>query len=71
MTRTPSLYGPRKTFVRLADAEEFARHLTRELTAGGIPHWVEIRTAAARHTAIVHRFDCEGGRACGCGPAPE
>jgi hypothetical protein len=74
MSRTllPALYGPRKTFARKADAEEFARHLTRELTAGGIPHWAEIRSETPRRfVAIVHRFDCDGATGCRCGIEPD
>ena len=67
-TPLPTLYGPRKTFPRKTDAEAFARHLTRELTAGGLPHWVEIVSDSPRRfVTIVHRFDCTGGAACSCG----
>ena len=71
MTRpVPSLYGRRKTFARKRDADEFVRHLTRELTAGGVPHWVEVRgETPQRYEVFVHRFACPGGAACGCDAA--
>jgi hypothetical protein len=63
----PVLYGPHRSFATRRAAEAFARHLTRELTAGGLPHWVEIQDAApGRFVAFVHQFDCRGGRDCGC-----
>lgn len=63
----PVLYGPHRSFATRAAAETFARHLTRELTAGGLPHWVEIQPAGrASFTAFVHQFDCRPGRDCQC-----
>jgi len=63
----PPLYGPRRTFGTRSAAEAFARHVTRELTAGGLAHWVEVQDITpSRWLAYVHRFDCRGGRACAC-----
>lgn len=66
------LYGPKKRFSSRRAAEQFLRHVTRELTAGGIPHWVEAREEAPdRWLAFVHRSDCEDAAACHCaGPRP-
>jgi hypothetical protein len=64
------LYGPKKRFSSRSAAEQFLRHVTRELTAGGIAHWVEAREEApGRWLAFVHRSDCEGSAACRCGVA--
>lgn len=63
----PSLYGPRGSFPTRQAADAFARHVTRELTAGGLPHWLEILPEPpARFTAFVHRFSCPGGTECHC-----
>jgi hypothetical protein len=63
----PGIYGPRRSFATRAAAENFLRHVTRELTAGGLPHWLEAREAAPnRWLAFVHQFDCEGGAGCKC-----
>jgi hypothetical protein len=62
------LYGARQTFANRSAAENFLRHVTRELTAGGLPHWVEAREVGpSRWVAFVHQFDCEGGAECKCG----
>jgi hypothetical protein len=62
-----SLYGPRRTFSTRSAAEAFVRHVTRELTAGGLPHWVEVQPISnARFLAYVHRFECRGGADCAC-----
>jgi len=62
-----SLYGPRRTFSTRSEADAFARHVTRELTAGGLPHWVEVQpTAKAQFLSYVHRFECRGGPGCIC-----
>ncbi|HTU60305.1 MAG TPA: hypothetical protein VMF89_17765, partial [Polyangiales bacterium] len=60
--------GPKQTFRSKAAAENFVRHLTRELTAGGIGHWVELREDAAqqRWTPVVHVSSCKGGASCDC-----
>ena len=64
----PVLYGPHRSFATRRAAEAFARHLTRELTAGGLPHWVEIQEAVpGRFVAYVHQYDCRAGGACQCG----
>ena len=47
-------------------AERLARHVTRELTAGGIGHWVEVQAVARGFVVFVHRFECAGGEACAC-----
>ena len=63
-----SLYGPRQSFPTRRAAEAFLRHVTRELTAGGLPHWVEIQeTDKPSFVAYVHRFACAGGASCTCG----
>jgi len=64
----PSLFGPKQTFRSKAAAESFVQHLTRELTAGGIGHWVELREdkAAQRFTPVVHLARCPGGDRCLC-----
>ena len=62
-----SLYGPRQSFPTRRAAEAFLRHVTRELTAGGLPHWVEVQeTTEASFLAYVHRFACPGGPSCSC-----
>lgn len=65
----PSLFGPKQSFRSQAAAESFVRHLTRELTAGGIAHWVELRADAdkQRWTPVVHTASCPGGDRCQCG----
>jgi hypothetical protein len=64
----PELYGPRASFDTRRAAERFVTHLTRELTAGGLPHWCEVRERApGAFVPIVHQFDCAGGADCGCG----
>lgn len=63
----PPLYGPGRVFATRNAAEAQARHVTRELTAGGLPHWVEVQEVAQqRFRLYVHRFDCRGGPACAC-----
>jgi hypothetical protein len=63
----PSLFGPKQSFRSRAAAESFIRHLTRELTAGGIGHWVELREdEGPRWTPVVHLSACPGGAACSC-----
>ena len=63
------LYHLDQHFKTRRSAENFARHVTRELTAGGVPHWVEVRQdAAGLWHARVHRPDCSAER-CVCGPA--
>ena len=64
----PSLFGPKQTFGSKAAAESFVRHLTRELTAGGIGHWVELRedVSSQRWTPFVHRSSCAGAPSCDC-----
>jgi hypothetical protein len=63
------IYGPRRVFASREAAEKFLRHVTRELTAGGLPHWVEAREAAPkRWVPFVHQFDCQGGADCKCDP---
>ena len=73
LSHVDEIYGPRRTFASRADAERFLRHATRELTAGGLAHWVEAHERApGRWLAIVHRSACEGGARCSCGsPADE
>jgi hypothetical protein len=67
---TPEIYGPKRAFGSRAAAERFLQHLTRELTAGGIPHWVEVRQQPPRRwIAVVHAPDCAGGERCRC-PSP-
>ncbi|HET8933372.1 MAG TPA: hypothetical protein VFN67_08040 [Polyangiales bacterium] len=63
-----SLFGPKRVFASKRAAEEFVRHLTRELTAGGIAHWVELREdpAGRRWTPVLHRGRCPGGADCAC-----
>jgi hypothetical protein len=64
----PAIYGPRRSFSTRAAADNLLRHVTRELTAGGLPHWVEAREAApGKWLAIVHEFDCTGSAECKCG----
>jgi hypothetical protein len=65
----PDLFGPKRSFPSRSAAEQFVRHLTRELTAGGIAHWVELQVDAAglRWTPVLHRASCPGGDACTCG----
>jgi hypothetical protein len=66
------LYGPRRSFANPRAAENFLRHLTRELTSGGIPHWTEVRELApGTWVPFVHKFDCEGGESCRCGAPAE
>jgi len=68
----PALYGPQRSFATRHAAEAFARHLTRELTAGGLPHWVEVQpTTPTRWLAYVHRFACGGGPGCRCETDPD
>lgn len=64
----PSLFGPKRSFPSQRAAEDFIRHLTRELTAGGVAHWVELRedATAKRWTPVLHRARCPGGAACSC-----
>ena len=63
----PEIFGAKKHFATRRAAENFARHLTRELTAAGIPHWVEVREEASdRWLPIVHRAACRGGADCAC-----
>ena len=69
----PSLFGRKRSFSSKAAAEQFVRHLTRELTAGGIPHWVELKEDAGAQPArgvswvpVLHRAACAGGDACEC-----
>jgi hypothetical protein len=64
----PEIYGPKKRFATRLSAENFERHLTRELTAGGIPHWVEIREDAGGWVPFVHESQCTGGASCSCMP---
>lgn len=64
----PGIYGNKKRFSDRNAAQNFARHLTRELTAGGIAHWVEVLEAApGGWVPIVHEFACAGGASCACG----
>ena len=64
----PEIYGVKRHFNDRHTAENFARQLTRELTAGGIAHWIEVReTRPARWVAHVHAFACPGGASCTCG----
>jgi hypothetical protein len=64
----PEIYGARTPFKTRSAADNFLRHVTRELTAGGLPHWCEIRREAPdRWIPIVHRAECAGGSACACG----
>jgi hypothetical protein len=68
--RTSEIYGPRRSFATRAAADNLLRHITRELTAGGLPHWVEAcEQASGNWLAIVHRFSCGGGMDCKCGSA--
>ena len=61
------LYGLKKRFASRAAAENFLRHTTRELTAGGLPHWIEAREdAPGKWSAWVHRWSCKGGASCRC-----
>ena len=61
------LYGLKKRFKTRAAAENFLRHTTRELTAGGLPHWTEAREdAPGTWSAWVHRWSCKGGASCNC-----
>lgn len=63
----PSLYGPRQVFATRASAERFARMLTRELTAGGLAHWVEVQERGPKRWIVfVHAADCAGAAACAC-----
>jgi hypothetical protein len=62
----PNLFGPKQTFRSKDAAERFIRHLTRELTAGGIAHWVELREDAGTFTPVLHRGACPGADACDC-----
>jgi hypothetical protein len=63
----PEIYGPKQTFSSRAAAERFLRTLTRELTAGGIAHWVEAREESSRGwIAVVHQPACAGGAQCRC-----
>jgi hypothetical protein len=73
LSHVDEIYGPRRTFASRAAADHFLRHATRELTAGGLAHWVEAREhAPGRWLAIVHRSACAGGERCSCGsPADE
>jgi hypothetical protein len=66
--RMPSLFGPKWTFRDKAAAENFVRQLTRELTAGGIGHWVELREDVSPQgwTPVLHRSSCPGGASCDC-----
>ncbi len=67
-----NLYGFKKRFESRAAAENFLRHVTRELTAGGLPHWVEAREdAPGAWSAWVHRWSCTGGESCGCNAPAE
>jgi hypothetical protein len=62
-----NLYGFKKRFSTRAAADNFLRHVTRELTAGGLPHWIEAREEApGRWSAWVHHWDCKGGDSCMC-----
>jgi hypothetical protein len=61
----PSLFGPKQSFRSKQAAENFVRHLTRELTAGGIGHWVELREDGG-WIPVVHRSACSGGADCDC-----
>jgi hypothetical protein len=68
----PEIHGAKKRFATQQAAENFARHLTRELTAGGIPHWVEVREETPdRWLPIVHRAACLGGADCACLATPK
>jgi len=63
----PPLYGARRTFPTQSAAEAFARHVTRELTAGGLPHWVEVQPLGPSSWRVfVHGFECRGGPGCEC-----
>ncbi|HKU42094.1 MAG TPA: hypothetical protein VJR89_28240 [Polyangiales bacterium] len=60
------IYGAKRMLREREAAERLARHVTRELTAGGIGHWVEVQAVARGFVVFVHRFECAGGEACAC-----
>lgn len=66
-----SLFGRKRSFRSKAAAEQFVRHLTRELTAGGIAHWIEIKeerpsALVSSWVPTVHRAACPGADKCEC-----
>lgn len=64
------IYGPRTPCKTRDAAENLIRHTTRELSAGGLPHWCEIREEGPRRwVPVVHEWTCAGGERCACGRA--